>query len=85
MAAALFQMDTDAHTRAVLKYPVPERGSPRYSKPFASIRAQQQAQLNTQLLEQARARFCSQYHVTFDDCLLLLREAREKHWPLTAP
>ena len=85
MAAALFQGDAEAHTRAALRYPIPERGSPRYSKPFASIRAQQQAQLNTQLLEQSRAHFCTQYQMTFDQCELLLREARAKHWPLTAP
>lgn len=82
MAAALVQMNTDAHTRAALKYPVPEPGSPRYSKQFASVRAQQQAKLEIQLLEQSRARFCTQSQVTFDQCELLLREAREKHWPL---
>lgn len=82
MAAALVQMDIDAHTQAALKYPVPQLGSPRYSKQFASVRAQQQAKLETQLLEQSRARFCAQYQVTFDQCELLLREARAKHWPL---
>lgn len=82
MAAALTQLGLDAHTQAALKFPVPERGSPRYSKPFASVRAQQQAKLQVQLLEQSHARFCAQYQVTFDQCALLLREAREKHWPL---
>ncbi len=85
MAAALVQMDTDAHTRAALKYPVPQPGSPRYSKPFASVRAQQQARLETQILEQSRARFCAQHGVTFDQCELFLREARQQHWPLPPP
>ncbi len=82
MAAALVQIGTSAHTQAALRYPVPEPDSPRYSKPFASVRAQQQAKLEIQLLEQSRAHFCAQYQVTFDQCELLLREAREKHWPL---
>jgi len=82
MAAALVQMNTYAHTRAALRYPVPEPGSPRYSKQFASVRAQQQAKLQTQLLEQSHARFCTQFQMTFDQCELLLREARQKHWPL---
>ena len=82
MAAALTRMDTDAHAQAALKYPIPAPGTPRYSKQFASIRAQQQARLETQLVDQSHARFCNQYHLTYDDCLLLLQEAREKHWPL---
>ena len=85
MAAALTQMDTHAHTWAALKYPIPAPGSPRYSKPFASVRAQQQARLQTQLLEQSRTRFCTQSGVTFDQCEMLLREARQKHWPLPPP
>ncbi len=84
MAAALTQIDTDAHFKASLKYPVPQPGSPRYSKQFASIRAQQQARLETQLLDKSHARFCNQYHISYDDCLLILQEAREKHWPLPA-
>lgn len=85
MARALAEIDARAHAEAARRFPVPEPGTPHYSKPFASVRAQQQAQLNAHLLEVYQARFCHQYGLSYEQLILIMREARDKHWPLPPP
>lgn len=85
MARALAEIDAQAHAQAARRYPVSPPGTPRYSKPFASVRAQRQAQLNVTLLEKYHAHFCNQYHVTSGQMILIIQEAREKHWSLPPP
>jgi len=41
-----------------------------------------QAQFNAYLLEKYHAHFCNQYHLTYDQMLLIIKEGREKNWPL---
>ena len=82
MAWALAEIDQHAHLQALHAYPVPDASWKGYSKQKASIQAQQQARFNAYLLEKYHARFCNQFHVTYDQLILLIKEGREKNWPM---
>ena len=78
----LAEIDIHAHRQAVNAYPVPEAGSPGYSKSAARDDAERQATFNAYLLEKYHARFCNQFHVTYDQLALLREEGRDKNWPM---
>ena len=78
----LAEIDIHAHRQAANAYPVPEAGSPGYSKSAARDDAEQQATFNAYLLEKYHARFCNQFHVTYDQLALLREEGRDKNWPM---
>ena len=79
----LAEIDMHAHQQAVNAYPVPEPGSPGYSsKSSARDTAEQQASFDAYLLEKYHARFCNQFHVTYDQLALIIQEGRDKNWPM---
>lgn len=82
MAWALEEIDQHAHLQAVHAFPVPDPSWKGYTKIKASIAAQQQARFDAYLLEKYHARFCNQFHVTYDQLMLLIQEGREKSWPM---
>ena len=82
MAWALAEIDGHAHLQALHAYPVPDPSWKGYSKVNASLQAQRQARFNAYLLEKYHARFCNQFHVTYDQLILLIKEGREKGWPM---
>jgi hypothetical protein len=83
LAWMLAEIDIHAHQQAANAYPVPEAGSPGYSsKAAAQDTAEQQAAFNAYLLEKYDARFCNQFHVTYDELALLREEGRDKNWPM---
>ncbi len=78
----LAEIDIHAHRQAANAYPVPEAGSPSYSKSTARDDAERQATFNAYLLEKYHARFCNQFHVTYDQLALIREEGRDKNWPM---
>jgi hypothetical protein len=82
MAYELAEIDQHAHQQAANAYPVSEAGSPGYSKQTAQTAAERQALFNVYLLEKYHARFCNQFHVTYDQLVLIIQEGREKNWPM---
>ena len=82
LAWMLAEIDLHAHRQAENAYPVPEAGSPGYSKQKASTAAEQQALFDAYLLEKYHARFCNQFHVTYDELALIIEEGRDKNWPM---
>lgn len=78
----LAEIDIHAHRQAASAFPVPEAGSPSYSKSAARDIAERQATFNAYLLEKYDARFCNQFHVTYDQLALLREEGRDKNWPM---
>ncbi len=82
LAYALAEIDLHAHRQAASGYPVPVPGSPGYSKQKAQTAAEQQALFNVYLLEKYHARFCNQFHVTYDQLALIIQEGRDKSWPM---
>lgn len=82
LAWELAEIDLHAHQQAANAYPVPEAGSPGYSKSTARNTAEQQALFNAYLLEKYHARFCNQFHVTYDQLALIIQEGRDKNWPM---
>lgn len=85
IAYALAEIDQHAHAQAVNASPVPFPGSPGYSRQKAQTAAERQALLNVYLLEKYHARFCNQFHVTYDQLALIAQEGRDKNWPLPPP
>jgi hypothetical protein len=81
-AYELAEIDLHAHQQAENAYPVPEAGSPGYSKQTAQTAAERQSLFNVYLLEKYHARFCNQFHVTYDELVLMIQEGREKNWPM---
>ncbi len=82
LAWMLAEIDIHAHQQAANAYPVPEAGSPGYSKSTARDDAERQATFNAYLLEKYHARLCNQFHVTYDELALLREEGRDKNWPM---
>ena len=82
LAWELAEIDQHAHRQAAEAYPVPTVSSPGYSKSKAQTAAEQQALFNTYLLEKYHARFCNQFHVSYDQLTLITEEGRDKNWPL---
>ncbi len=78
----LTEIDIHAHRQAANAFPVPEPGSLGYSKSAARDTAERQATFNAYLLEKYNARFCNQFHVTYDQLALLREEGRDKNWPM---
>ena len=82
MAWALAEIDLHAHQQSLHGYPVPDPSWKGYSRAKAQAQAVRQAQFNAYLLEKYHARFCNQFHVTYDQLVLIIREGREKNWPM---
>lgn len=83
LAWMLAEIDLHAHQQAANAYPVPQPGSPGYlSKLESREAAEQQATFNAYLLEKYHARFCNQFHVTYDQTVLITEEGRDKNWPM---
>jgi len=81
-AYELAEIDLHAHQQAANAYPVPDASSPGYSKQKAQTAAERQALFNVYLLEKYHARFCNQFHVTYDQLALIVQEGRDKNWPM---
>ena len=82
LAYALGEIDLHAHQQAAHAYPVPAPSAPGYTKQKAQTAAEQQALFNAYLLEKYHARFCNQFHVTYDQLVLIREEGRDKNWPM---
>ena len=82
LAYALAEIDQHAHSQAVQADPVPTPGGSGYSKQKAQTAAERQALLNVYLLEKYHARFCNQFHISYDQLALIIQEGRDKNWPL---
>ncbi len=82
MAWALAEIDQHAHLQALHTYPVPDPSWQGYTKQKAGVLAQQQAKFNAYLLEKYHARFCNQFHITYDQLILIVKEGRDKNWPM---
>jgi len=83
LAWMLAEIDLHAHEQAAKAYPVPDIGSPGYlSKSKSRESAEQQASFNAYLLEKYHARFCNQFHVTYNQIALMTEEGRDKNWPM---
>ncbi len=65
-----------------MSIPFPTRPGSGYTKQKAQAQALRQAQFNAYLLEKYHARFCNQFHLTYDQMILIVKESREKNWPL---
>lgn len=85
MAWALAEIDDHAHLQAFHVYPVPDPTWKGYTKEKALAQALRQARFNAYLLEKYHARFCSQYHISYDQLTLIIKEGREKNWPMPTP
>ena len=84
LAWALAEIDLHAHAQALQTYPVPDpswRGY-TYTKQKAVDQALRQAKFNAYLLEKHHARFCNQFHISYDQLVLIIKEGREKNWPM---
>ena len=81
-AYELAEIDLHAHQQAADADPVPAPGSLGYSKQKAQTDAERQALFNAYLLEKYHARFCNQFHVTYDQLVLIIQEGRDKNWPM---
>ena len=82
MAWALAEIDIHAHLQAFHTYPVPDPTWRGYTKEKAMAQALRQAQFNAYLLEKYHARFCSQFGLSYDQMILIVKEGREKNWPM---
>ena len=83
LAWMLAEIDLHAHRQATNAFPVPEPGGPGYqSKAKSRDSAEQQASFNAYLLEKYHARFCNQFHITYDQIALITEEGRAKNWPM---
>ncbi len=82
IAWELGEIDIHAHRQAAQAFPVPDTSSPGYSKSRARDAAERQAEFNVYLLEKYRARFCNQFHVTYDQIALIREEGQDKNWPM---
>ena len=85
MAWALAELDDHAHLAAVHAYPVPDPSWKGYDKEKSVAQARRQARFNAYLLEKYRARFCNQYHLSYDQMKLIIQESRQKNWPMPTP
>ena len=85
MAWALAELDDHAHLAAVHAYPVPDPSWKGYDKEKSLAQARHQARFNAYLLEKYRARFCNQYHLSYDQMKLIIQESRLKNWPMPVP
>lgn len=85
MAWALAELDDHAHLAAVHAYPVPDPSWKGYDKEKSLAQARRQALFNAYLLEKYRARFCNQFHLTYDQMKLIIQESRLKNWPMPVP
>ncbi len=82
IAWELAEIDLHAHRQAALACPVPTPSSPNYSRRNTRVAAERQAEFNAYLLEKYRARFCNQFHVTYDQIAMIREEGRDKDWPM---
>ncbi len=82
MAWALAEIDLHAHQQAVHTYPVPDPSWKGYTKQKALAQALRQAQFNAYLLEKHHAHFCNQFGISYDQLILIIKEGREKNWPM---
>ena len=82
MAWALAEIHDHAHLQAFHTYPVPDPTWRGYTKAKAQAQALRQAQFNAYLLEKYHARFCNQFGLTYDQMILIIKEGREKNWPM---
>ncbi len=82
MAWALAEIDQHAHEQALHTYPVPDPSWHSYTKQKAMAQALRQAQFNAYLLEKHHAHFCNQFHLSYDQLVLIIKEGREKNWPM---
>lgn len=82
MAWALAEIDQHAHLQALHAYPIPDPSWKGYTKMKALAQALHQARFNAYLLEKYHARFCNQFHITYDQLVLIVKEGREKNWPM---
>jgi len=85
MAWALAELDDHAHLAAVHAYPVPDPSWKGYDKDKSLAQARRQAQFDAYLLEKYHARFCNQFHLTYDQLILIIQEGRQKGWPMPPP
>lgn len=82
LAWELAEIDQHAHAQAVQTYPVPDPSWPGYTKQKAVAQALRQAQFNAYLLEKHHAHFCNQFNISYDQLVLIIKEGREKNWPM---
>ena len=82
MAWALAEIDLHAHAQALHTYPVPDPSWRSYTKQKALAQALRQAQFNAYLLEKHHAHFCNQFNMSYDQLVLIIKEGREKNWPM---
>ncbi len=85
MAWALAEIDDHAHLQALHTYPVPDPTWRGYTKEKALAQALRQAQFNAYLLEKHHAHFCNQFGLTYDQMILIIKEGRQKNWPMPPP
>ena len=85
MAWALAELDDHAHVASVHAYPVPDPSWKGYNRDKSLAQAQRQAQFDAYLLEKYHARFCAQFHLTYDQMILIIQEGRQKGWPMPPP
>ena len=82
MAWALAEIDNHAHQQALQTYPVPDPSWRGYTKQKAVAQALRQADFNRYLLEKHHAHFCNEFHLSYDQLILIIKEGREKNWPM---
>lgn len=82
MAWALAEIDLHAHQQAAQTFPVPDPSWRGYTKQKAAAQALRQAQFNAYLLEKHHAHFCNQFGITYDQLVLIIKEGRDKNWPM---
>ena len=82
LAWALAEIDLHAHEQALRTYPVPDPSWRGYTKQKAVAQALRQAQFNAYLLEKHHAHFCNQFNISYDQLVLIIKEGREKNWPM---
>ena len=82
LAWELAEIDLHAHEQAVRTYPVPDPSWRGYTKQKAVAQALRQAQFNAYLLEKHHAHFCNQFNISYDQLVLIIKEGREKNWPM---
>lgn len=82
MAWALAEIDQHAHAQALHTYPVPDPSWPGYTKQKSVAQALRQARFNAYLLEKHHAHFCNRFHLSYDQLVLIIKEGREKNWPM---
>jgi len=82
MAWELAEIDEHAHQHALQTFPVPDPSWPGYTKQKAVAQARRQAQFNARLLENYHARYCNRTYIRYDQLVLIIKEGREKGWPM---